>query len=125
MTGPERGRAVRCVASLIDFSHGQEKDIAQKEECQQEKTNPEKISNQEKIGGEEEAGEESCAEKACCEKEAGDKEEIDCEKETCREESYAPARGNHQPSYSYWTSRTGRSVRRAIRRYARAFTQKL
>ncbi len=31
---------------MVDFSNGQEKNIAQKEKCRQEKTNPEKISSQ-------------------------------------------------------------------------------
>ena len=35
----------------LNFSHGQEKNSAQKEYCQQEKTNPEKVSSQESSFG--------------------------------------------------------------------------
>jgi hypothetical protein len=109
---------------LIDFSHGQEKDIAQKEKYRQEKTNPEKISSQKSVFRQEEDSEESCAEKRS-KKESGRQEEIIGKKETGYKESHAPARRSHQSHYSQWASRSGSRVGRPIRRYTRPLPQKL
>src|SRR5438270_12674998 len=108
----------------LDFSHGQEKDITQKEECRQEKTNFEKI-NQKKGIGKEEASEEGCCPEIHRKTEACGEEEIRREEEACRKESHASTRGRDQPHNSQRTSWSGRLVRWTVRRYAGALAQKL
>jgi hypothetical protein len=77
---------------LLDFSHGQKKDIAQKEKYWQEKNKPEKVISEENSFRQEKDDKKSCAEKTCRKKEAGCKEEIISKKETGAEESHASPR---------------------------------
>ena len=110
---------------MVDFLHGQEKTSAQKEDRQSEKTNPEKISLQKSdFRQEEDGGPKGCAKKACHKKEVVAEEEIAGKKEI-DEESHAPPRGRYQSGDSERSSRFGRGISRAVRRYTRALTPKL